>query len=301
MIIIGGTTASGKSDLAVELALRLNGEVVSADSMQIYKRMNIGTAKISRDEMRGVKHYMLDIVEPYEQYSAAMYCEQAKVIIDDIKKRGKTPIVVGGTGLYINGLIYEYNASPYDVALRDSLRQEYEKYGSDYLYEKLKSIDAFAASQIHKNNVKRVMRAIEVFTLTGKSICDKHDKETCVPHIMYANRIPRDVLYERIDARVDKMFDSGLEKEVSSLLKEHGVTFDCQSMQAIGYREFKEYLTGNIDEEILKINIKQHSRNYAKRQETWFNSNKSCVWLDFNKKEENINNICADYYNFINK
>lgn len=296
MIVIAGPTASGKSSLAISVAKRLNGEIISADSMQIYRGMNVGTAKITADEMQGIPHYMIDVVNPEESFSVAQFHARALELIEEIKNRGRVPIVCGGTGLYINALIYNYHESVYEPLVRARLLQELEEKGIDVLYEKLQSLDK-NAEIIDKRNVKRVVRALEVVLTEGKSILDKEDKASVIPHLMYAYDMPREELYRRINFRVDEMFDKGLVEEVRNLYEDKKVSFDCQSMQAIGYKEFRAYFDGEISLEEVKKLIQQHTRNYAKRQITWFKRIDSCVWLDFDKKDDHIDRICNDYYN----
>lgn len=300
LVIIGGATASGKSGLAVEVAKKLNGEIISADSMQIYKYMDIGTAKATATEMQGIPHHLIDIVEPDVPFSVAEYASLAKQTINEIVQKGKTPIICGGTGLYINSLIYNYSMSPFDADLRAGLYEELEQKGIDYMYEKLLKLDPLAKT-IHKNNTKRVIRALEAYLSDGKSILEKQDKESTVPHLMYAIDMPRPDLYDRINKRVDYMFEQGLTKEVKSLLDDKGLTFDMQSMQAIGYKEFFDYLCGASDENTLKESIKQHTRNYAKRQITWFKRIESCKWLNCQENNDFVDIIANDYYKNNNK
>ncbi|MFW5780721.1 MAG: tRNA (adenosine(37)-N6)-dimethylallyltransferase MiaA, partial [Bacillota bacterium] len=275
MIIFGGATATGKTNAGVMLAKIGNGEIISADSMQIYKHMDVGTAKVKKEDMSGIKHYMIDIVEPGDTFSVAEYQKKAMDIISDIESRKKIPIIVGGTGLYINSLIYplRFGNTEGDKGLRDSLKNEYQRYGREYLYKKLQRIDPDAAQNIHMNNIKRVIRAIEVKLLSGKSICDTEDlcREKRY-YKMYAYDMDRTALYQRINTRVDVMFKNGLVEEVEKLIFEHKVSFDAQSMHAIGYKEFKLYYNGKINMDELIELIKKHSRNYAKRQYTWFKS-----------------------------
>ncbi|HOO22281.1 MAG TPA: tRNA (adenosine(37)-N6)-dimethylallyltransferase MiaA [Clostridia bacterium] len=296
MLIIGGATATGKSELAIQLAKKFNGEIISADSMQIYKGMDKGTAKINEEEKEGIPHHLIDVVEPDQSFSVADFKEMADNIVADVKARAKLPIIVGGTGLYINSLIYDYKLSDNNPRLREELNKEYEKFGADYMYEKLAKFDPLSAEKIHRNNVKRVIRALEVYLTTRKSIHDKADKQNFVPHLMYAINYPREILYARINERVEKMFASSLVEEVKCLI-DKGYGFDLQSMQAIGYKEFKEYFAGKITLEETKELIKQHTRNYAKRQETWFKRIDTCKWLNFNEKErfaEIISNDITD-------
>ena len=299
MIIIGGATATGKSDLAIKLAKEINGEIISADSIQIYKYMDIGTAKLNKQEMNGIQHYMIDIVEPFQEYSVAEYQCNALNIICDIEKRGKIPIIVGGTGLYINSLIYPLNFANInkDNELRKSLENEFSLYGKDFLYQKLCDIDNNAAKTIHKNNTKRIIRAIEIKIKTGKSINDSFDKkEKRCFYQMYAIDFDRKELYQRINDRVELKMKNGHIDKVNDLLKNHNTNFDCQSMQAIGYKEFKDYFLGNIGKEKLVELIKQHSRNYAKRQYTWFKAYDDCKWINSDIPIKNKAKIVEDYY-----
>lgn len=297
-LVIGGATASGKSELAIRLAEELNGEIISADSMQIYREMNIGTAKITQKEMRCIPHHMIDVVEPWENYSLSQYQESAKKCIKEITERGHLPIICGGTGLYINALIYDYNLSSFNDALRKELLNELETNGIDFMYSKLLDLDPLA-KYIHKNNHKRVIRALEAIIGDGKSILEKTDKNTENPHLMYALNPDRAILYERINRRVDVMFEKGLMDEVDYLLKTRNLNFDMQSMQAIGYREFKNFYDVKCDIETLKDEIKKDSRRYAKRQLTWFKRINSCQWLDCCDFNQITGNIKHDYYNYI--
>ena len=300
LTVIGGATATGKSKLAVEVAKILHGEVISADSMQIYRKMDIGTAKITKKEMDGVVHHMIDIVDPNCSYSVAQYTDAVKSIIKEKEKTNTPLIICGGTGLYINSLIYEYKMSAFNDELRKELMQELYDNGIDYMYEKLLKLDPLAVN-IHKNNVKRVIRALEVIISEGKSILDKDDKKTTAPHLMYAIDKDRAQLYNDIDLRVDLMFNQGLINEVKYLLDECHLDFNMQSMQAIGYKEFKDYFYGQINEESLKDLIKQHSRNYAKRQNTWFKRIDSCNWVNNDNIEALSDRICNEYYEYMSK
>lgn len=295
MLIIGGATASGKSGLAINVAKKLNGEIISADSMQIYKKMDIGTAKIMENEMQGICHHLINIIEPDENFTVADYSKLAKKCIEDIKNRGKLPIIVGGTGLYINSLIYDYKLSEQNLDLRNKLNDELQDKGKDYLFSKLEKVDPKGAKSIHKNNTKRVIRAIEVMLTTNKSITENNDKEQTVPHLLYAIDYDRNLLYQRINERVDIMVNNGLIEEIKSLLK-NGVSFECQSMQAIGYKEFKDYINGKNDIKTTIELIKQHSRNYAKRQQTWFTRIPTCKWLKMGNIDTLTDIIVQDYY-----
>ncbi len=295
MLIIGGATATGKSGIALQVAKEINGEIISADSMQIYKYMDIGTAKITMEERQGIVHHLIDIVEPEENFSVAQFCSIAREKIIDIKSRNKVPIIAGGTGLYINTLIYEYKLSNQDLELRDSLKKELETVGKEEMYKKLSAVDPVSASKIHQNNVKRVLRALEVYLSSGQSLGEKDDKKETIPHMMYALSLDRDKLYQKINDRVDKMFQTGLVEELEYLVNEKKLNFDMQSMQAIGYKEFKNYFTDIESMEEIKNNIKQHTRNYAKRQITWLKSIPTCQWLRNEDKQQIIDKICIEY------
>lgn len=299
MIIIGGTTASGKSELAIKTAKLLDGEIISADSMQIYKRMDIGTAKLTLDQRQGVPHHLIDIVEPESKFTVAEFKTAAENIICKLKKRKTAPIITGGTGLYINSLIYDYSLSEQDLNLRNELINEADKYGKEYMYNKLLKIDNQAAEKIHSNNLKRVIRAIEVKLLSGHSILEKNDKQTTAKHLMYAIDYDRQCLYERINKRVDIMMNEGLVFEIESLI-ESGINFECQSMQAIGYKEFKDYFDKKIDLKTTVELIKQHTRNYAKRQITWFSKIPTCKWIKSDKIEFLSEKISEEYYKLFN-
>lgn len=298
MLIISGATASGKSSLAVKVAKKIQGEVVSADSMQIYRHMNIGTAKVTLEEMQGVPHHLIDVVEPSEEFSVAKYRELALKKISEIEKEDKIPIVAGGTGLYINALIYplDFGNAYKDSLLRETLNNELEVNGKEYIFNKLKEIDPIAAEKIHVNNVKRVIRALEVKLLSGKSITEQNNKSapSCYYKIYICNP-KRELLYERINCRVDEMLKNGLLQEVEELLSSGKVNFEHQSMQAIGYKEFKEYFNGLLDITALAEKIKQDTRNYAKRQITWFKSyTENCIWLD-EVNDATVDFIVSDY------
>ncbi len=300
MLIIGGATATGKSHAAIMLAKLSGGEIVSADSMQIYKHMNIGTAKITVAETQGVPHHMIDIVEPTQEYSVAEYQKAALEIIKDIESRGKIPIVVGGTGLYINALIYplRFGGVKKDEGLRNELKEQGERFGYDFLYDKLCSIDAESAKKIHKNNVKRVIRALEIKLQSGESLAENADKDKKSYYKMYAFDFGRADLYEKINKRVDIMMKQGLVEEVQNLILDYGLTFEHQSMQAIGYKEFKDYFDGNITHAVLEEIIKRNTRKYAKRQFTWFRAYSDCVWMKEPLNEQTARQILDDYYKY---
>ncbi len=282
VFVIAGPTASGKSAFGVDIAKEINGEIISCDSMQIYKRMNIGTAKISIEEMDGVVHHLIDIVEPNEEFSVGEYSFRANELIGDIVSRGKVPIVVGGTGLYIDSILYPMSfGGCKNIAIRKSLEEDCEKYGKEYMHALLREIDPLDAEKIHPNNVKRVLRALEIYKTTGERKSDMQISQRKLQYdcCMTVLDIARDVLYKRIDSRVDDMFERGLTKEVDALLEE-GISFDGQSMQAIGYKEFRLLYEKKITEDEVKEKIKQNSRNYAKRQITWLKKYEFAKWFD---------------------
>ncbi|NLK94134.1 MAG: tRNA (adenosine(37)-N6)-dimethylallyltransferase MiaA [Clostridiales bacterium] len=298
ILVIAGPTASGKSDLAVSLAKSLNGEIISADSMQIYKYMNIGSAKISKDEMENIKHYMIDIVDPKEEFSVSQYKEQGDIAIKEILAKGKLPIIVGGTGLYINALTCNMNFSDTekDEEYRNYLEALANEKGNEYIHEMLKNIDPISYNNIHYNNRKRVIRALEVYKLTSKPFSsynagdDFYNSNYDVHY--YVLNMEREALYNKINERVDIMINKGLVEECRKL-KEMGYTKDMQSMQGIGYKEIFYYLEGSISlNEAIEM-IKQGTRNYAKRQLTWFRRDKRAEFLDRDKltKEEIIRYI----------
>lgn len=284
VVVIAGPTASGKTSLSVELAKRINGSIVSADSMQIYKYMDIGTAKPTEQEMSGIRHYMMDEVEPDENYSVARYKERALECISAVIKDGRRPIVTGGTGLYINSLIYNINFSETicDESLRESLKTEAEQHGSRHLYEKLLEIDPEAASRIHENDTKRIIRAIEVYTHTRKTISE-HIRTSRIepPHykyIVFGLKWDREILYRRINERVDKMIREGLVDETRRLVE---MGFDRgTAMQAIGYKEILPFLKGECSLDEAVETLKRNTRRYAKRQMTWFRRIREITWLD---------------------
>ena len=291
LVVITGPTASGKTALGVALAQRLGGEVVSADSMQIYRGMDIGTAKPTPEEMQGVPHHMIDIADPAENYSVSRYAAQAAACVDDILARGKLPIVVGGTGLYIDSLIAgrTFADGTADTALRQELSERYDEIGGEGLLGELRKVDPERAARLHPADKKRIVRAMEVYILTGKTIT-QHDAETrAVPPRYDAAKIALDFadrqdLYDRIDRRVDAMVRQGLFDEVRALLAA-GVPADCTAMQAIGYKEFFPYFEGTANLTECTERLKQATRNYAKRQLTWFRRQNDAVWLYLDEED----------------
>lgn len=284
VIVICGPTASGKTALSIELAKRINGEIVSCDSMQIYKDMDIGTAKPTKEEMQGIKHYLIDFVSPDERYSVADYKLDAKKAIKEIINKGKVPIIVGGTGLYVDSLIYEieYPNIEFDEEYRLKLEKEADENGLADLYEKAKKIDSQAIEKISENDRKRILRILEIYHATGKNKTEQEiesrKKEVEYDYKVYALKWDREKLYERINKRVDIMLEQGLIDEVKSIYKKYK-KFPT-AMQGLGYKEVVEYLENKTTKEEMIEKIKQETRRYAKRQMTWFRKNKQTIWLD---------------------
>lgn len=310
VIVIAGPTASGKTKLSIELAKKIGGSIVSADSMQIYRYMDIGTAKPDVKEMSGIRHYMLDEVDPDENFSVARYRECALSYISEIVNEGKRPIVTGGTGLYINSLIYNINFSETicDEDLREALRNEAQEKGNRSIYEKLFRIDPEAASRIHENDTKRIIRAIEVYEHTKKTISEhvKESRQEPPPYkyIIFGLDWDREKLYARIEKRIDKMLGDGLVDEVRRLA-DMGYDKGGTAMQGIGYKEVLDYLKGNRTLEETEYILKRDTRRYAKRQMTWFRRIEGINWLkadensDFGALSEKIIQECIATYGII--
>ena len=301
VIVICGPTASGKTALGVELAKKIDGEVVSCDSMQIYKDMTIGTAKPLPEEMQGIKHYLIDFVSPDTRYSVAEFKKDATTAIEEILKKGKVPILVGGTGLYIDSLIYgiEYNDIEIDEDYRNSLEKIANEEGLNVLYNKAKEIDSDAMEKISPNDKKRIIRVLEIYKATGKTKTQQEieskQKEIKYDFRIFAIDMNRQILYERINKRVDSMIANGLIEEVKHLLEQYK-KFPT-AMQGLGYKEVAEYLNGNCTKEEMIDNIKMQTRRYAKRQLTWFRKNKQTIWLDGTKDIQNNINIILEGIN----
>jgi len=299
VIVIFGPTASGKTKLSIEFAKEIGAEIISADSMQIYKFMDIGTAKPTEEEMDGIKHYMIDEVYPDEEFSVAKFKKLALEYIKEIISKGKIPIIVGGTGLYINSLIYNIDFSEVetDWELRNKLKKEADEKGNAYLHEKLKAIDPDAAEKIHVNDVKRIIRAIEVYESTGKTISHLQKISRLKPpeynYIKFGLAMNRARLYDRINKRVDVMLENGLVDEVKKLV-ELGYDKNAIAMQGLGYKEILAYLRGECSlAEAVEI-LKRETRRYAKRQITWFKRIEDVCWIDmdnFNNNREIIENL----------
>ena len=285
ILVICGPTASGKTALAVELALRHRGEVVSADSMQIYRRMDIGTAKPTQAEMRGVPHHMLDVADPEEDFSVARYVDMAAKCVDDILSRGKLPILAGGTGLYIDSLLSGRTFAPFqpDSPLRGQLEEQLRREGGAAMLARLAQVDPDSAARLHPNDEKRIVRALEVYQSTGKTITQHNLETQAIPPRYDALTLAlaferREDMWSRIDRRVDQMMDQGLVAEVQGLL-DSGVPAKCTAMQAIGYKEMAAALLSHGDVRAAAEEIQLRSRQYAKRQLTWFKRNKAARWL----------------------
>ena len=292
IICIAGPTASGKTALAVELAKQLNGEVISCDSMQVYKRMDIGTAKPTEEEMQGVPHHMIDVAEPDEDFSVSRYCCLAAPIVDDIVARGKTAIIAGGTGLYMDSLIRGNAFAPFPATgVRERLEAQADSEGMEFMLNWLRSIDPEAAARLHLSDRKRVIRALEVYLETGQTITEHNRKTQLIPPkytplwlgLDFADRAE---LYRRIDRRVDMMLEMGLISEIQGLLAS-GIPPRCTAMQAIGYKEFVAALHGEETIAQAAEEVKKSSRHYAKRQLTWFRRNPKLHWLNRQTGQKN--------------
>lgn len=293
VVVIVGPTASGKTKLAIELAKRIDGEIVSCDSMQIYKYMDIGTAKPTKQEMSEVVHHMIDVVLPDEEFSVAKYKDMAEGCIEDILRRNKAPIVVGGTGLYANALIYnlDFKDTVCNWEYRHRLEREALKYGNKYLHDKLKEIDKESYDRLHENDVKRIIRALEVYNFTGRTITQQTKESRENPpkykYIVFGLSVDREELYKRINKRVDIMLESGLVDEVKNIV-ELGYENTKTASSAIGYKEIFAWLKGECSYCDTVEKIKMESRRYAKRQITWFKRVENIHMVDMNRDVEDI-------------
>ena len=291
IICIAGPTASGKTALAATLAKELNGEVVSCDSMQVYRRMDIGTAKPTLEEMQGVPHHMIDVAEPWEDFSVSRYCDMAAPIVDDILSRGKTAVIAGGTGLYMDSLIRGNAFAPFPATgVRERLEAQADTVGMEVMLSQLRSVDPDAAGRLHLSDRKRILRALEVYLETGETITEHNRKTQAVPPRyspiwLGLDFAQRGELYRRIDLRVSLMLQQGLVEEIQGLLAD-GIPEKATAMQAIGYKEFFPYFEGNAALEDCVEKLKQASRNYAKRQLTWFRRNPQLCWLRMTGQED---------------
>lgn len=296
LIVLTGPTAVGKTELSIRLAGAIGGEIISADSMQVYKYMDIGTAKISTAEMGGIPHYLIDILEPEEEFNVVKFKEYAGKCIEEIYAKGKIPIIVGGTGFYIQAVLYgiDFKENGEDTTFRQQLEELYKKEGAEHLHEMLALIDPASAQAIHPNNVKRVIRALEYYDQTGCRISEHNEEqrknESPYEFCYFVLNNDREVLYERINRRVDLMMEAGLVQEVKELL-ERGLSADMVSMQGLGYKEIVRYLVGECSLEEAVYTIKRDTRHFAKRQLTWFKREKVVTWIqknDFNNEENRI-------------
>ncbi len=289
IIVIAGPTASGKTEYAIRLAQNTDGEIVSCDSMQLYKYMNIGSAKPTPEEQAQVKHWLVDEIDPREEFSVARYRDMAKDAINDILSRGKTPVIAGGTGLYLNSLLYDmdFSDADKDSEYRQTLMDEAELFGPEYLHKKLEAVDPVKASKIHPNNVKKVIRALEGASM-GKGIAEFSELRTRTSDydtLLIGITRDRDVLYDRINRRVDIMVSQGLFKEVEELL-EMGLQEEDISMKGIGYKEIIAYFDGVYSKEDAIEKIKQNTRHLAKRQMTWFRRYEDMNWINISELGE---------------
>lgn len=297
LFVIVGPTAVGKTALSIELAKKFNGEIINGDSQQVYRGFDIGTAKITTEEMEGVPHHLIDTRDASNPYNAFEFKNDVEDLVDEITSRGKLPILVGGTGLYVQSVLYDYDfpATQNNPALREELRQ----LSREALHEKLTELDREAAEKIHFNNTKRMIRAIEVCLTTGKKFSELSTADEKIENydaFVVALDMPRDMLYERINKRVEIMIENGIEAEVRGLV-EQGLS-DTNAMTAIGYREFLPYFAGDSSLDTVIENIQQNSRRFAKRQLTWFRNKMDVNWFDVTKVDiEDITTLISDYVN----
>ena len=293
LVVLTGPTAVGKTKLSIELARRIGGEIISADSMQVYKHMDIGSAKIRPEEMEGIPHFLIDELEPSEEFNVVVFQQKTKQYMQEIYERGHIPILVGGTGFYIQAVLYDINFSEDDNnhQIREELETLARDKGAEYMHEELKKIDPVSADAIHANNVKRVIRALEYYKLTGQKISEHNEEqrqnESPYDFSYFVLNDHRELLYERIDKRVDEMVTEGLVEEVTRL-KELGYDRSYVSMQGLGYKEIFSYLEGEISLAEAIYIIKRDTRHFAKRQITWFKREKDVIWV--NKPEFDYNN-----------
>ena len=303
LIILTGPTAVGKTKASIGLAKALNGEIISADSMQVYKRMDIGSAKIRPEEMQGIKHYLIDELEPDEEFHVVRFQEMAKKALEEIYAKNKIPIVVGGTGFYIQALLYDidFTENEEDTEYRKELEQLAAEKGADALHEMLRKVDSASAEAIHANNVKRVIRALEFHKQTGGKISEHNEQERAksspYDFCYFVLNDERERLYERINLRIDQMLDDGLVEEVMSL-KDQGYTKEMVSMQGLGYKEILDYLNGNCTLEEAIYILKRDTRHFAKRQLTWFRRERDVIWVsknEHNYDEDKILNVMLDH------
>ncbi len=296
LIILTGPTAAGKTALSIQLAKAVDGEIISADSMQVYRRMDIGSAKILPEERKGIPHHLIDVLEPTQDFNVVLFQQMAKESLDGIYRRGRIPILAGGTGFYIQAILYDidFTESEEDTSYRRQLERLAEEKGPSFLHRMLQEVDEASAQAIHENNMKRVIRALEFYKLTGQKISShneaEHQKEAAYNACYFVLTDDRARLYEKIDRRVDKMLSDGLVEEVAALRKA-GCTKDMVSMQGLGYKEILSFLDGEISLERAVYLIKRDTRHFAKRQLTWFRREKNVIWADKNAYAEDEERI----------
>jgi tRNA dimethylallyltransferase len=306
LIIITGPTAVGKTALSVRLAKAIGGEIISADSMQVYRHMDIGSAKIKKEEMDGVPHYLIDVLDPEEEFNVTVFQEMAKEAVEEIYSHGHTPIVAGGTGFYIQALLYDidFTENGEDTSIRMELEKLGQERGAEFLHNLLRDIDPDSADEIHENNMKRVIRAIEYYRQTGERISEhnKRERQKKSPYdfLYYVVNTERARLYERIDRRVDLMLEQGLVEEVMHL-KDMGLTRDMVSMQGLGYKEILDYLQGIYTLEEAIYILKRDTRHFAKRQITWFKRERDVRWLDLPDFNNDLDQVLIKMLQDINE
>ena len=306
LVILAGPTAVGKTELSIRLAKRINGAIISADSMQVYKYMDIGSAKIMPDEMEGVKHYLIDELDPSDEFNIVRFQQMAKDALKEIYANGQIPIVAGGTGFYIQALLYDidFTHQDSDEAFRKEMADYAAEYGAEALHEKLKEIDPVSYKTIHANNTKRVIRALEYYRMTGQPISahneQEHQKVSPYNFAYFVLTDDRKHLYDRIDYRVDLMMKKGLVDEVKNLY-DMGYHKDMVSMQGLGYKELLSYLDGECSLEEAVYIIKRETRHFAKRQLTWFRRERDVIWLDKSAYQYNDQRILTDMCRMLQK
>ncbi len=308
LVVLTGPTAVGKTAVSIHFARAIEGEIISADSIQVYKGMDIGSAKIKREEMGGVPHHLLDILEPEDAFNVMEFQRLAKEAVTEIYNRGHIPILAGGTGFYIQSVLYDIAfAEETDNSIRKRLEQEAQWHGAETLHARLAAVDPVTAKKVHANNIKRVIRALEFYELNGYPLSrhneEEHQKKSPYLFRYYVLNEPREILYQRIEKRVDWMLEEGLVAEVQAL-KDRGCTRDMVSMQGLGYKEILDYLNENCTLEEAVIQIKKETRHFAKRQLTWFRREKEVTWIeksDFSCQEELLKYLLSDYEEQIGK
>lgn len=304
LVVLTGPTAVGKTKASIGLAKEIGGEIISADSMQVYKHMDIGSAKIRPEEMEGVPHFLVDELKPWEEFHVVRFQQMAKAAMEKIYARHHIPIVVGGTGFYIQALLYDvdFSENDGDASYRHGLEEIARKEGGQVLHEKLRSVDKMAAEQIHANNVKRVIRALEFYHQTGQRISEHNErerrKESPYRFVYFVLNDDRKRLYERIDRRVEQMLNDGLVKEVAAL-KSMGCTRDMVSMQGLGYKEILAYLEGELSLEEAVYRLKQDTRHFAKRQITWFKREREVIWINKDEYGYDEDRIMHDMIRYV--